>query len=310
MDGIVNAEDHLSVAVDLLYEQGRSGVEAGNHYLDIAERRPMTKSNVDLEHMGGDDGFVPFEDGNRVERHIQMSLARMRSAPFERTLAIGVHELGDLDMLRALGVRAVRNGEAAAKHPNRLVFGALQAGQSASFTFTAKGKSTVFPMLAYDNQPLLSASHVIGDGSYSNLDTGGAGPYWYLIANSSIVKPLIFGVLQDFELDEDERSVRENKRYRWRADAHVGVGVGEPRFIYASNQALDTAHFDAAMEAMMEYPDDDGQAAGVMPNLLVVPPALRAEAKAIIGNDYDADLASNYNKGAVKALITPWLVAD
>lgn len=306
MEGIVNTEDHLSVAVDLLYEEGRSNVQAGNHWMEVAEMRPMSKSTVDLTYMDGDDSFVPFEDGERVERHIRQSLARMRSAPFERTLAIGVHELNDVDMLRALGQRAVQHGAAAAKHPNRLVYGALAAAANASYTFEAKSKKVVFPMLGYDDQPLLSASHTIGDASYSNLG-GGGGTRWYLIARSPGVMPLIYGVLQDFMLDEDPDSVREKKRYRWRADAHVGVGVGEPRAIYASNQTLDTTNFDAAMEAMMAFPDDEGQSAGVMPNLLVVPPSLRSEAKALLGNDYDDNLASNYNKGAVNLLITPWL---
>lgn len=306
---IVNVDDHLSVSVDLLYERGRSSVEYADQWRDIATRRDMAKTVVDLQHLNSGTGFVPFEDGQRVEQHIRSSLARMRSAPFERTISIHDDDLRDMDAMRGLEVEAVRNGEEAGKHPNHLVFGALKAAASSLYTYTAKAKSTEFPLVAYDGQPLLSVA--AGDRSFANLDAAGGGERWYLIAGSSIVKPLIFGVMRDYELDEDMTSMQQSRRRRWLADARVGVGAGEPRHIYASNQTLNQTNFNAAYEAMMAFPDDNGQSAGVMPTHLLVPPSLRAQALAIVGTVYldDSPLVANYNRGVVKSIISPWLVA-
>lgn len=77
--------------------------------------------------------------------------------------------------------------------------------------------------------------------------------------------------------------------------------------------ALSTASFNAAYAAMQNFKDDQGDPVGITPNLLVVPPALRETAMAIVkattietgSNGAAVDNAGN--KNLVEVLVSPYL---
>jgi phage major head subunit gpT-like protein len=92
------------------------------------------------------------------------------------------------------------------------------------------------------------------------------------------------------------------------------AGVGGPQSNTATD-ALSSASLQAAITAMMRFTDDQGRPAGVMPNLLVIPPELYWEATQLLNSSFfpdpapfgSQDLAINPLKGMLTVLTTPYL---
>ena len=70
--------------------------------------------------------------------------------------------------------------------------------------------------LCYDDQPFFSATHPDGSGgTQSNIETGGAGPNWYLMSLNRPLKPLLFQKRRDYSF----KSFTDLKDPRvWRED--------------------------------------------------------------------------------------------
>ncbi|MOA61416.1 Mu-like prophage major head subunit gpT [compost metagenome] len=73
---------------------------------------------------------------------------------------------------------------------------------------------------------------------------------------------------------------------------------------YASRQALDETHYANARAAMRSFKADGGRPLGITPNLLVVPPALEAQALKLVVKDAND---GNPWAGSAKVLVCPWL---
>lgn len=81
---------------------------------------------------------------------------------------------------------------------------------------------------------------------------------------------------------------------------------------------LTDENFDAVWTAMTEYTGEDGEPLGVMPDLLVIPPALRTTAKEILVAERKANGATNVQKGDADYLVvrelanepTRWYLVD
>ena len=82
-----------------------------------------------------------------------------------------------------------------------------------------------------------------------------------------------------------------------------------------SGDGLSAASLQAAITQMMRFTDDQGRPAGVMPNLLVIPPELYWEATQLLTSTLSPDpqpigsqnLAANPLKGMLTVLTTPYL---
>ena len=79
--------------------------------------------------------------------------------------------------------------------------------------------------------------------------------------------------------------------------------------------AIDTlanarASFGAARTAMLKQLDEEDRPIGVMPNLLVVPPALVDTAMGLMTSERLEDGKVNIYKGAAKVLMSAWLTSD
>jgi phage major head subunit gpT-like protein len=103
-------------------------------------------------------------------------------------------------------------------------------------------------------------------------------------------------------------------------DAHpvnvndAGLGTQDNNF----GLALTANNYNSVWTAMANFKGDNGEAMGIMPNLLVVPPQLQYEAKTILHADYFASptiggmtgqvgAAQNVLKGSAELLIVPEL---
>lgn len=199
-------------------------------------------------------------------------------------------------------------GEEKARHPNRIVFGALVNANSALYEHTKAGKTAKFPMVGIDGLPLLSTSHPqTGGGTVSNYASPGGGTgRWYLIAKGARL-PFKFLVADDYEMDEDPNSFAENRTYRYRAFAQVGVGAADWRHIYSTDAAFNTANLNAAIAAMAAFQDDHGDNIGSVPGLVVAPFTCREGVLSTLATELTSNLQTNYNRGTIDHLITPWL---
>lgn len=77
-----------------------------------------------------------------------------------------------------------------------------------------------------------------------------------------------------------------------------------------ATQAAAIASYGAGRTAMMKFKNDEGQPLNVMPNVLLVPPALGDTANALMTSDRLDDGKTNLYKGTATAVIAPWLTVD
>lgn len=74
-------------------------------------------------------------------------------------------------------------------------------------------------------------------------------------------------------------------------------------------KVLSATSFSAARAQMMSLLDANGTPLGIMPNLLVVPPQLEAEARKILNAD-QIDGTTNTLKNSAELLVVPWLATQ
>ena len=77
----------------------------------------------------------------------------------------------------------------------------------------------------------------------------------------------------------------------------------------AASQAAALASYGAARTALMSMKDEDGRPLNVMPNVLLVPPALEAVANTLINSERLQDGEANLYKGTAKVVLAPWLTS-
>lgn len=196
-------------------------------------------------------------------------------------------------------------GRAAGVHPDELVFALLAAGATTR---------------CYDGQNFFDTDHplypnVDGTGvaeSVSNYDVpaNNPGATWYLLDTSRAIKPLIFQERTRPELESktnpaNSDHVFDHDEYLHGVRYRCNAGFGFWQMACASRQPLDATHYGAARAAMRSFKADGGRPLGITPNLLVVPPALEAQALKLLVKDADN---GNEWAGSAKVLVCPWLV--
>ena len=192
-----------------------------------------------------------------------------------------------------------RMGESAALHPDSLVYGLLNDGATAGNN-------------SYDGVPFFSAAHPHEDlGVVSNIDSGGAGPNWYLMDLSSVIKPLIYQSRKAVQFVSKMSMTDDNvffaKEFLMGADARYNVGYGLWQQAYRSNQALNEANFESAWEAMTAFTSDSGNPLNIMPTALVVPTSLQFDAKRLIEKQLVSAGETNIHAGSVRIIMNKFL---
>lgn len=92
-------------------------------------------------------------------------------------------------------------------------------------------------------------------------------------------------------------------------DHPMGTGTGSNK----GTTALSTSAYEAARAVMGAYTNDSGEPLGIVPNLLMVPPALEGVGRRILNADLvvagtaDASGVSNVWRGSADLLVNPWL---
>lgn len=172
-----------------------------------------------------------------------------------------------------------------------------------------------FSRTCYDGQFFFDTDHPVLDEngeetSVANTD-GGSGTPWFLLDVSRSMKPIILQKRKDFEFVAKDRptddNVFSNREFVYGSDARANAGYGFWQMAWGSKQTLNAANYAAARSALMGMKGDYGRPLGLMPNLLVVPPALESAARKILNSEYAAGGETNEWKGTAELAVIPWL---
>lgn len=215
----------------------------------------------------------------------------LQNRKFEMTIGVD-RDLVEDDMTGALMPSFQEMGRSAARHPDELVFGLLKDGETE---------------LCYDGEPFFDTAHPIGDTTFSNLDAGGSGDYWYLADLSKPLKPLIFQKRREYNFksytDLKDRNVFERDQYEFGVDARVNAGFGLPQLMQATDQTLNESNFRAMWDRMRAIPTDKGQPGTFKPTHMIVPPSLEWTARDFLFQERLASGETNPNRNAVQLLV-------
>jgi len=244
--------------------------------------------------------------GDRVVKDMQAHSYALDNVSWESTVGVDRDQIED-DATGTFTPIFEQMGRESREKIDRDVFGLLKAGDTVT---------------AYDGQNFFDTDHPVAantDGTgavttVSNFDDGGGapGPGWYLLATGGSLKPLIFQQRKaaEFVTKFDPTSsdtVFMSKTYLWGADMRHAVGVGFWQMAYLSRAALTPANLLAAYQTILGYTADGGAPLGIVPDLLVVPPALHGDMVKTVRVDRTDANASNPTFQLVDAVTVPWL---
>ena len=223
--------------------------------------------------------------GDRVINRFSIDGFQITNRKFENTIAVPVDDIAD-DQVGMYSTLVSDFGQTAAELPDDLVWDKLAAG---------------FTEAHYDGQFFFDSDHPVEDEngveqSVSNL-TAGAGPAWYLIDTTRVIKPVIFQDRQQASIRAltnmtDENVVMQDE-YLWAAKRRCAAGFGAWQTIHASKATLSPANYAAARQAMQSMRGHRGRKLNLRPNLLVVSSANEGAAREILMAERNAAGATN-----------------
>lgn len=222
--------------------------------------------------------------GDRVLKSMAAHGYSIDNKKFEGTVTIGRTEVED-DQAGVFMPMFTEMGQAAARHPDKLVFNLLKAG------FTTE---------CYDGQNFFDTEHPVypnEDGTgvpalVSNMDVPAVdpGPAWYLLDVSRAIKPLIFQERTKPELTS--KTDPNNSDHVFNSDEYVhgvryrcAAGFGFWQMAYVSRQPLTPENYAKARAAMGLFKADGGELMEIEPGMLVVPASLEAPARKLLVKD-------------------------
>jgi phage major head subunit gpT-like protein len=225
----------------------------------------------------------------------------IKNRKFENTVSVSRDAIED-DTLGIYAPRFQLLGQAAAEHPDDLVFGEL----------IPKAWSTA----CFDGQNFFDTDHPVGlpgaQTTVSNVQAG-AGEAWMLLDLSRPLKPFIFQKRRDygFVAKEDPKSsdqVFMRDEYVYGSDARVGAGYGFWQMAFGSKAALTADNLRAAWNAMTAFKRDNGEPLGINPTHLVVGNTNFFAAKDILEKEV-IDASTNTNRNLVQLIRAPKFAA-
>jgi phage major head subunit gpT-like protein len=240
--------------------------------------------------------------GDRVLNNIAADSYKIPNKTYEQTIAVSRDDIDD-DNLGTYNMRFAMFGENAARHPNEMVWGLFRKG----FTETCFDGQYYFDT----DHPVILENGTIG--SQSNF-TAGAGVPWYIIADSGVIKPMIYQTRREpvfvAKDNPDDDNVFMKNQFLYGIDKRCGVGFGFWQNAHASRADLTPENFTAAYTAMMSLKGDNGKLLAIRPTKLIVPPSLMDKAKKVLEADMVAQGnagVSSTTKGLCTVVVEPYL---
>lgn len=237
--------------------------------------------------------------GERQISSLEPKAFQVETKDWEATIEVDRNDIED-DQLGFYNPIVAALAQEAKRHPEKLIADLLVGG------FSTPG---------YDGQNFFSTSHAVGSATVSNFG-GGSGTPWYLLDTSRAIKPFIFQLRREVQLVRMDRPDDEHafmrKKLRYGVDYRGAAAYGLWQMAYASKDTLNSANYAAARAAMMSVKNADGRPLGIKPNLLLVSPALEAQAREILQAQFivaapGTDAISNVWQGTADLLVVPEL---
>lgn len=290
----------LAVALSTAFDTGLNEVEPSWNI--VAEEIPSSTSTQDYAWLGEWPDLRKWL-GDRVIKELSGYDYRLVNELFEATIGVKRTDIED-DNVGLYSKRAQMQGRSAGRWPDKLVWPLLGRG---------------FTELCYDGQNFFDTDHPVINpatgqaASVSNMQAGVSTP-WYLLDTMQVMKPLIYQsrVKPQFESREnpansDHVFMKDQVLFGTRARGTSGYGLWQTAF--GSKAELTEANLDDAYTAMTSLKNDEGTPLDIMPNLLVVPPALRTKANELVNVRRKANGADNANFELVEVRIEPRIAA-
>ena len=317
----------LFTGFDVSFQKGFA--KAPSYYEKICSIVPSTSRITTFPWLGRTTGFREWI-GERMIQALEAHTYTIQNKTFEDTVGIE-REVVEDDEYGVYTPVIEQLGWDSKTHPDQLIFGMMKAAVSGSPATI--GKITIPVPLAYDGQNLYSASHPVGpmneagnDTTVSNLNSGGSGPYWFLVDGSRPILPFIFQMRRNYAVTRmntvTDEAVFSQRIFRYGVDVRCNAGVGLWQLTYASNEDLtNPANFGAAITAIKSIKSDAGVPFGAWTGraeekFLVVPPALEEAASQLQKGDFGAinvagavgtPPGTNIYKGTFTLIVSEWL---
>ncbi len=246
--------------------------------------------------------------GDRVIKNMKEHSYQIQNKKFESTLGVAREDIEDDNL----------------GHYKPL---AQSAGQECVDFFwreIAKLMKDGISELCYDGQPFFDTDHPVyenadGSGSHKTVSniirgTGSTPPdatLWFVLSLDRPLKPFIQQERMKPEFDEikstDNDTVFMKDLYLFGSRYRGNWGYGLWQQAVGSKADLNVKNFEDACTAMETFKRDGGDPMGIRPTHLLVSPANRVAAEAILKKQFLANGESNTNYDRVKLVVCPWL---
>jgi phage major head subunit gpT-like protein len=237
--------------------------------------------------------------GDRQIHDLSAATYEIANKTFEGTVGINRDKIED-DQIGLFTPVAAQLGQTAAEFPDLLTFGLLKRGDSA---------------VCFDGQYFFDTDHpgfneAGGVISVANMQPG-AGPAWYLVDDTNVMRALVYQKRRIFKLTSldnlNDPEVFKKNRFVWGVDGRCNVGFGMWQLAYMSKATLDAGNYAAARASMGSIRKRNGEVISIRPRLLIVPPSLEAQARAVVLAAINAGGATNVWANTAEVLVVPHL---
>jgi phage major head subunit gpT-like protein len=276
------------------------GLEAAVSHKDKIAMTVQSTSSEELYTMLGDFPEIRKWVGNRQIKEMADHGFTIKNELFESTVRVKRTNIED-DHLGHYSPMFQEVGRATKTHPDEVLFGLLQKG---------------FTTDCYDGQFFFDDSHFMyhngatgQDELYSNLQTGSSQP-WYLFDTTRMLKPMIWQERVPYKLTKLDQDSNENvflaDEYLYGVRGRANAGYGLWQLAFGSKAELTVANYEDARARMMGVRSDTGRRLGVTPNLMIVPPELEKQGRAILKAAQN-NSSSNIWQDSAELVVTPYL---
>lgn len=267
-------------------------------YSTVAMTVPSTTAQNEYPRLDDLPGFREWF-GDRIVYDLSAQVYTIRNREFEKTIAIKRSQFED-DSIGIFTPVAGQIGQDAAEFPDLLVFPLMKKADT---------------VVCYDGQYFYDTDHPgydeNGGATIVSNFTDGAGPAWYLVDDTQVMKPFVYQTRKPFTLtplqSPDDPNVVYQGKFIWASDGRCNAGLGLWQLSYKSKATLNAANFQAARAAMQSIRRRDGSVLNIRPVKLLVPPSLEGLARQLVEAELVNGGESNIWAKTAQVVVIPYL---
>lgn len=238
--------------------------------------------------------------GDRVIHSLEGGDFSIKNRKFELTEGISRDTIDD-DTYGLYGPVFQEFGRSSREHPNELTVEVLESNP-----------------VCYDGQPLFDADHPVLDKAGKEVsksnDIGGAGPAWYVMDLSRMIKPLVFQRRRPYDFraitNLDDQQVFMTDKFLFGVDARANAGPGLWQLVVRSNETFNAANYEIARKRLQELTGDFERPLGLRHTHTMVPQNLEGPARKVITNSLASGGETNEWANTSQLILNPWLASS